>query len=289
MKTLTKKEILGICGALVVLIILIAVLISAFSKRTENQTVEDLAAVPAKEADVILESDLEEEQEGVEEVYTPELLGDFDATIMELLSAAKYDELEGRLRSLSVEHKDGEGGDTGLAVSYDTVIEMYRSDLSIIRSIPESSEPQTLLKDYFFPETLASAFVYTPISTKLDAILDNSSLVNPAVLSDKVLETNLRRVPHTPQELSEITAASAESLPDLTVTGVAQYDYYAYKMEWRLTLVCLDNYMWSIQRLDRIDGDQSNLPTVDFVKNLRSQMRNQGMDFDADAMFTFVD
>lgn len=283
---LSKKEKILLFLASVVLLGLIVALSMSLTTGFRSNSEKPPLQSSDGSAITITEDDLRAEEES-KGSYMPEYLANIESVVLDRLSRAEYAELDSYLKRFYDEYTDGEGAETGLAMSYNEVIDMYRSDLASIRSITDAEDPSINIKDYFYPETLASAFIYSTITAKIDAVLDRSSLILPAVRSGKVLETDMRKVELTNEQTLEAIDDIKGRLPWLNIIGVAQYDFHAFRTDFRITLVCLDNYLWSVARVDCLN-DESNdaYLTIEQLKEFEARARASGQsDFDYDAFY----
>ncbi len=222
---------------------------------------------------------------GEDAVFEADTVASLDEYILDKLSLAEYKTLDSHLAMLANTYRDGDGGETGLDTSYSGVIDMYRADLAVIMGIQTSQNPDLSLQGYYFPETLASAFIYSDVSAKMDAILEPWSVIIPGILSADVLSTNLRFANLTAGEKFVLLGLMQEKLPDKTLTGVEQMSFHAYEADWSITLVCLDNYLWYVAEMNCLNGNDGAFMTAETLKAAKAAAIMSGQSFDADAFY----
>lgn len=173
-----------------------------------------------------------------------------EASIMQYLSRGDFSGLDSFIASQDAIYKNGQGDAAQALENWQSQFDMIRADLATIANLtPENAS--TSFTQFNYPEILAAAIVYSPISVKQDAFIDRSAVMFPAVSSDEANSVSLK-----PLALENASALLAEINHN---TNGKYTDIVAFEMNlfgYRCQLVALgtEYYYYCPYTLQEVDG-----------------------------------
>ena len=181
---------------------------------------EQLDAPPA-----ITAEDLEEEYQSRPEI-TPEMQGTIDQTVLKLSSLGSFSELDKYLAEQESAYKNAEGDESQGVEDWLSKSAMLRADIATTVSLNERNAAISWIS-YTSPEILAAAIAYSPISLKVDAFMDYSSAMFPAVSPEDASAVNLRpaEIEDPAGMLAEINNGSSEKFYGLSAYDMTLFGY----------------------------------------------------------------
>ena len=144
-----------------------------------------------------------------------------------------------------------------------------------------------LLRKFQTPEVLASAIVYAPLSIKLDSIINQDSLILPAVYGQDAHLTGLKRIELRPEEyIPRIEDINRRRTTESEIIGIVLFEFQAYGDKYRLEIVAQKDYTYAPYRMFSVEGvSEPNEPvTVAYLKKFRTEYARSDW-FDLDCFY----
>lgn len=263
-KILTKKEITIIVAIATVLILVVA--------GIGWYLIETQEPIPEAEKNVILQvdektkEDLEKEKAEKLELSTDKL-PEINRKAEQLLSQGKFTDLEAYLRDIESIYRDS--SDQTEMIAYERV-HGIRQDLAMIAGI-NTDNGSALLKTFCYPDTLAAAQIYLPLSVKYKSYINLSSVAIPAVKKDQSLLTNLSEQEMTDDEKAELLAAIQEKRPEIVDVAVYRATVAKYSLEIILVHDGETSY-WRTYMIRPENGDMTGLISIVQVNRLSDML-----------------
>lgn len=181
---------------------------------------EQLGAPPA-----ITAEDLEGEYQSRPEI-TSEMQGTIDQTVLKLSSLGNFSELDKYLSEQESAYKNAEGDESQGVEDWLSKSAMLRADIATTVNLNERNAAISWIS-YTSPEILAAAIAYSPISLKVDAFMDYSSAMFPAVSHEAASAVNLQpaEIENPAEMLAEINNSSSEKFYGLSAYDMTLFGY----------------------------------------------------------------
>lgn len=283
MSKIDNRFLLIMLGILIAIVVFVSLLVSSLSGKTQVGLISGLQKQESDKPEVITEQDLEKEYKE-RTPFTDSSVRNFDDDVRSALSSGDYKKLDKNLEILQNAFRDGTEAETGLDTSYSAVIDMYRSDIANILALPNSPCPESLLCGFYMPETLASAIVYASVSEKIDAFINEDSILLPPVSAVDTNNTNLTQANLSFAEKKVLVDNINLRLNESSaIVGAEEFTFFAYGEEFTVTVVCLQNYCWAPYSLMPTNANYQKGVKVSELKTLRTSYKVRGETLDLDA------
>lgn len=220
---------------------------------------------------------------------TNDIVGNFESKVLRFLSSGSFAELDDWLFRLETTYQEA-GSESGQDISYMSWIQGIRSDIAIIQSfceLSDKSDAAALLTKFQTPEVLAAAIIYTPLSIKLDSIINQDSLILPAVYAQDAHLTGLKRIKLYPEEyMPRIEDINRRRTPGSEVIGLVLFEFQAYGNQYRLEIVAQKDYTYAPYRMFKVGkaAEQDEPVTVSYLKKFRTEYAKSDW-FDLDSFY----
>lgn len=209
--------------------------------------------------------------------------------MLRFLSSGNFAELDDWLLRLETTYQEA-GEESGQDLSYMSLIQNIRSDIAIIQSfsrLSDKSGAAILLTKFQMPEVLAAAIIYTPLSIKLDSIINQDSLILPAVYAQDAHLTCLKRIELRPEEyIPRIEDINRHRTLGNEVIGLVLFEFQAYGDKYRLEIVAQKDYTYAPYRMFRVEevAEPDEPVTVSHLKRFRTEYAKSDW-FDLDSFY----
>jgi len=198
--------------------------------------------------DPVTSQDIEDEYQArpAMDPKVPDILED---SIQRYLNCGDFAGLDTFLVEQMTQYKNQDGDEGQGMEDWREKFELLRSDVAKAVNIRLDERPETTFTQFASPDILAAAIAWSPVSAKLDAFADWSSLILPEPRSGGDIQLRAAEMDKEPNEvLAEIKESSAKQYSDLAV-----YDMVIDGHNIRLFIVG-DQFgyysPWSVQDLD---------------------------------------
>lgn len=180
--------------------------------------------------DPVTAGDLEQEYQDrpTLDKETPEV---WEKAITRLLNLGDFAELDSYLQEEMVKYKNVEGDEGQAVEDWREKFDMLRSDVARAANLTKDQSPEVTLTQYCDPQILAATLVWSPVSVKMDAFADYSSLILPNPTEGDI---DLRAV--DPAEASKMLQEVNEISP-VRYIDLAAYDAVVFGYDIRIVLV----------------------------------------------------
>jgi len=235
--------------------------------------------------DPITAQNIEEEYQARPEMprETPEMI---ENSVIKYLSYGDFSGLDSLLKEQMSLYKNTDGDEGQDMDDWRAKFEILRSDIVKTMNLKKDTQPDSTLAKYASPEVLAGAIAWSPVSAKLEAFEDWSSLILPPPSQGEFIDLRAANLSAPHEMLAHINEISAERFYDLTafdmcISGygirlIIVGDQYGYYRPW--TIQDLDGVMnrdvWSKRTLKQIRNALDPWTDFDSVLNL-AQRENQ--------------
>lgn len=247
-----NRKIFIACGAiLVVFVVLIISIIASITLVPKNpgggsqdvglknpNRLTDPEPVTAEEID---------KEYGQRPEIEPEAPAEWEATVTKFLSRGAYTSLDSYLQEEMQKYKNLSGDEGQGMDDWREQFDMLRGDIAKAANITSDQNPERTLTQFCSPEVLAAAVIWAPVSAKLDAFEDSSSIILPSPENGDI---NLHAV--DPSETSSMLQEINFIVPNRYM-DLAAYDAVVFGHNVRIILVTdQTGYYrpWSITALD---------------------------------------
>jgi len=212
--------------------------------------------------------------------YTNDLISEIKKTVLQKASSGSFSELDMYLNEVASKYKMvPENEDITYNIEY--YIECVQSDIARFISI-QNGEGELL---YFLtPEMATAAFVYLPISKKIDMVIHLQSRIYPTVTKNNLVD--LKDI--TPEEVEKREFIKELNFTQTNdkITDCRIYLCNIYKRECQITTVQQESsFVWKIYRMDFVDEEKDNPINVKFMKEAKEQAEMTNQDFSYDSFF----
>ena len=237
-KNLSDMQKLSIfaAGFVVLLLLIVALLMSSITRETENadKTGGQLGGLLNGDAlfdpDPVTKEDLEEEYQSRTEM-TPQTQAMLEGSVLTYLSRGDFSGLDELLAEQEALYRNAEGDDAQAMEDWQARFAMYRSDIVATQNLTEDNA-KIVFQQYTCPEVLAAAIAYSPASVKMDAFLDYSSAILPAVPDNQKDAVSLEPVTleNAGEMMQSINEYTAVKYIDLVAYDMTLYGYRCRRM-----------------------------------------------------------
>ena len=255
----------AVVALLIVLVLSVVLSMQLWSESTggvEAKSLFGLLNVTANNAPVAITAKNREEEYQSRLPLTNDIVGNFESRVLRCLSSGNFAELDDWLLRLETTYQEA-GEESGQDLSYMSLIQNIRSDIAIIQSfsrLSDKSGAAILLTKFQMPEVLAAAIIYTPLSIKLDSIINQDSLILPAVYAQDAHLTCLKRIELRPEEyIPRIEDINRHRTLGNEVIGLVLFEFQAYGAKYRLEIVAQKDYTYAPYRMFRVERWQSQM------------------------------
>lgn len=289
-----KRQILT-AAVLALMIVLILSVVLSMQLQLESTTVAEprslfgLLDIAASNGPVAITAEKREEEYKSRLPLTSDIVGNFESKVLRFLSSGSFTELDDWLLRLETNYQEA-GEEAGQDLSYMSWIHSIRSDIAIIQSfckLSDKNDAAMLLRKFQTPEVLASAIVYAPLSIKLDSIINQDSLILPAVYGQDAHLTGLKRIELRPEEyIPRIEDINRRRTTESEIIGIVLFEFQAYGDKYRLEIVAQKDYTYAPYRMFSVEGvSEPNEPvTVAYLKKFRTEYAKSDW-FDLDCFY----
>lgn len=200
--------------------------------------------------------------------------------MMKYLSNGDFSGLDSFLVEQMSLYKNVEG-DAGQDMDdWRSMFEIIRSDVTKTINLPKDMQPETTLPLYSSPEILAGAIAWAPVSTKLEAFADWSSLILPPPGQGQYIALEQAELKEPNKMLAEINEISPVRFYDLaafnmTVSGyhlrlIVVANQFGYYQPWALRDMdgMINQRIWTKQNLKQVRNTLDPWTDFDSVLNL---------------------
>lgn len=281
---MTKKTILIIIVAMAVCLGILGISFSKTAKEKDENP--QVGLLPENEPEVVIENP---ETDGFPELtdeymdrpdYTREVMNQIMETIRVKASSGEFDELDSYLEETLGKYKLVASNEE---IDFDIqgYMNMVRSDISHYKAL-ESGEST----DFTFetPEMCAAAYIYLPISKKIDAPLVKYSVIYPPVSKYPALVNFTNYYENDYDARNDCVQHLPADSPEVIEGRV--WDCVVYgrtKTIW----VCryASDYRWRVCLFDDIRKGRDNTVTIEYIKDAAEKAKVSGQFFDYDTFF----
>lgn len=269
----------AVVALLIVLVLSVVLSMQLWSESTggvEAKSLFGLLNVTANNAPVAITAKNREEEYQSRLPLTNDIVGNFESRVLRFLSSGNFAELDDWLLRLETTYQEA-GEESGQDLSYMSLIQNIRSDIAIIQSfsrLSDKSGAAILLTKFQMPEVLAAAIIYTPLSIKLDSIINQDSLILPAVYAQDAHLTCLKRIELRPEEyIPRIEDINRHRTLGNEVIGLVLFEFQAYGDKYRLEIVAQKDYTYAPYRMFRVEdvAEPDEPVTVSYLKRFRTE------------------
>lgn len=282
----------AVVALLIVLVLSVVLSMQLWSESTggvEAKSLFGLLNVTANNAPVAITAKNREEEYQSRLPLTNDIVGNFESRVLRFLSSGNFAELDDWLLRLETTYQEA-GEESGQDLSYMSLIQNIRSDIAIIQSfsrLSDKSGAAILLTKFQMPEVLAAAIIYTPLSIKLDSIINQDSLILPAVYAQDAHLTCLKRIELCPEEyIPRIEDINRHRTLGNEVIGLVLFEFQAYGDKYRLEIVAQKDYTYAPYRMFRVEevAEPDEPVTVSYLKRFRTEYAKSDW-FDLDSFY----
>lgn len=282
----------AVVALLTVLVLSVVLSMQLWSESTggvEAKSLFGLLNVTANNAPVAITAKNREEEYQSRLPLTNDIVGNFESRVLRFLSSGNFAELDDWLLRLETTYQEA-GEESGQDLSYMSLIQNIRSDIAIIQSfsrLSDKSGAAILLTKFQMPEVLAAAIIYTPLSIKLDSIINQDSLILPAVYAQDAHLTCLKRIELRPEEyIPRIEDINRHRTLGNEVIGLVLFEFQAYGDKYRLEIVAQKDYTYAPYRMFRVEevAEPDEPVTVSYLKRFRTEYAKSDW-FDLDSFY----
>ena len=282
----------AVVALLIVLVLSVVLSMQLWSESTggvEAKSLFGLLNVTANNAPVAITAKNREEEYQSRLPLTNDIVGNFESRVLRFLSSGNFAELDDWLLRLETTYQEA-GEESGQDLSYMSLIQNIRSDIAIIQSfsrLSDKSGAAILLTKFQMPEVLAAALIYTPLSIKLDSIINQDSLILPAVYAQDAHLTCLKRIELRPEEyIPRIEDINRHRTLGNEVIGLVLFEFQAYGDKYRLEIVAQKDYTYAPYRMFRVEdvAEPDEPVTVSYLKRFRTEYAKSDW-FDLDSFY----
>ena len=282
----------AVVALLIVLVLSVVLSMQLWSESTggvEAKSLFGLLNVTANNAPVAITAKNREEEYQSRLQLTIDIVGNFESRVLRFLSSGNFAELDDWLLRLETTYQEA-GEESGQDLSYMSLIQNIRSDIAIIQSfsrLSDKSGAAILLTKFQMPEVLAAAIIYTPLSIKLDSIINQDSLILPAVYAQDAHLTCLKRIELRPEEyIPRIEDINRHRTLGNEVIGLVLFEFQAYGDKYRLEIVAQKDYTYAPYRMFRVEevAEPDEPVTVSYLKRFRTEYAKSDW-FDLDSFY----
>lgn len=223
-------------GSLAILVVAVCLIVGVVASITLGGRNNDEPDVGLKNPNSINDptpvtaDDLEQEYQNRPTLVpgTPDV---WEATITKYLSRGDFSGLDSYLQEEMVKYKNIEGDDGQASEDWREKFDMLRADVARAANLTKDEQPEITLTQYADPEILAATLAWAPVSVKMDAFADYSSLILPNQADGDIM---LRAV--DPSEASKLLQEVNEISP-VRYTDLAAYDVALFGYDIRIVVV----------------------------------------------------
>lgn len=203
--------------------IFIFLLVSSSESNTNQVGLKNPEQLNAPQA--VTAEDLDEEYQSRPEI-TMEMQDTIDQTVLKLCSLGEFAQLDKYLAEQESAYKNAEGDAAQGVEDWVTKSSMLRTDIATTVNLNEDNTSISWIS-YTFPEILAAAIAYSPISLKMDAFVDYSAVLFPAVSSKDASAVNMQPadLENSSEVLEKINANSSEKFYQLSAYDMTFFGY----------------------------------------------------------------
>jgi len=282
----------AVVALLIVLALSVVLSMQLWSESTggvEAKSLFGLLNVTANNAPVAITAKNREEEYQSRLPLTNDIVGNFESRVLRFLSSGNFAELDDWLLRLETTYQEA-GEESGQDLSYMSLIQNIRSDIAIIQSfsrLSDKSGAAILLTKFQTPEVLAAAIIYTPLSIKLDSIINQDSLILPAVYAQDAHLTCLKRIELRPEEyIPRIEDINRHRTLGSEVIGLVLFEFQVYGDKYRLEIVAQKDYTYAPYRMFRVEevAEPDESVTVSYLKRFRTEYAKSDW-FDLDSFY----
>ena len=282
----------AVVALLIVLVLSVVLSMQLWSESTggvEAKSLFGLLNVTANNAPVAITAKNREEEYQSRLPLTNDIVGNFESRVLRFLSSGNFAELDDWLLRLETTYQEA-GEESGQDLSYMSLIQNIRSDIAIIQSfsrLSDKSGAAILLTKFQMPEVLAAGIIYTPLSIKLDSIINQDSLILPAVYAQDAHLTCLKRIELRPEEyIPRIEDINRHRTLGNEVIGLVLFEFQAYGDKYRLEIVAQKDYTYAPYRMFRVEdvAEPDEPVTVSYLKRFRTEYAKSDW-FDLDSFY----
>lgn len=282
----------AVVALLIVLVLSVVLSMQLWSESTggvEAKSLFGLLNVTANNAPVAITAKNREEEYQSRLPLTNDIVGNFESRVLRFLSSGNFAELDDWLLRLETTYQEA-GEESGQDLSYMSLIQNIRSDIAIIQSfsrLSDKSGAAILLTKFQMPEVLAAAIIYTPLSIKLDSIINQDSLILPAVYAQDAHLTCLKRIELRPEEyIPRIEDINRHRTLGNEVIGLVLFEFQAYGDKYRLEIVAQKDYTYAPYRMFRVEevAEPDEPVTVSYLKRFQTEYAKSDW-FDLDSFY----
>ena len=282
----------AVVALLIVLVLSVVLSMQLWSESTggvEAKSLFGLLNVTANNAPVAITAKNREEEYQSRLPLTNDIVGNFESRVLRFLSSGNFAELDDWLLRLETTYQEA-GEESGQDLSYMSLIQNIRSDIAIIQSfsrLSDKSGAAILLTKFQTPEVLAAAIIYTPLSIKLDSIINQDSLILPAVYAQDAHLTCLKRIELRPEEyIPRIEDINRHRTLGSEVIGLVLFEFQVYGDKYRLEIVAQKDYTYAPYRMFRVEevAEPDEPVTVSYLKRFRTEYAKSDW-FDLDSFY----
>ena len=282
----------AVVALLIVLVLSVVLSMQLWSESTggvEAKSLFGLLNVTANNAPLAITAKNREEEYQSRLPLTNDIVGNFESRVLRFLSSGNFAELDDWLLRLETTYQEA-GEESGQDLSYMSLIQNIRSDIAIIQSfsrLSDKSGAAILLTKFQMPEVLAAALIYTPLSIKLDSIINQDSLILPAVYAQDAHLTCLKRIELRPEEyIPRIEDINRHRTLGNEVIGLVLFEFQAYGDKYRLEIVAQKDYTYAPYRMFRVEdvAEPDEPVTVSYLKRFRTEYAKSDW-FDLDSFY----
>lgn len=290
----TDKLFKGIAAATamsaVVVVLAILLTISKTTGNGESKTGETLFGNPNRltDPDIVTADNLREEYESRPEMpeETPAML---ESSMMKYLSNGDFSGLDSFLAEQMSLYKDVEGDEGQDRDDWQSRFELLRADVAKTNNLTKDMRPDVTLSMYTSPEILAGTVAWAPVSVKLEAFEDWSSLILPRPGQGQHIDLKRAdlKAPHeTLREINKISPTRFYDLIafDMTISGynlrlIIVADQFGYYRPWTLRDIdgVINREIWAKRNLKQIRNALDPWTDFDSVLSL-GQRTGSGTD-----------
>lgn len=242
-------------GFIVLLLLVVALLMASISRETDNADKTDgqfgglLSDTPLSDPDPVTKEDLDEEYQSRDEM-TSQTQDMLENNILTYLSRGDFSGLDSLLAKQEAQYKNAEGDDAQAVEDWQARFAMYRADIVSTENLTEDNA-NTVFQTYMCPEVLAAAIAYSPASVKLEAFLDYSSAILPAVPNSQRDAVNLEAVT---LEDAGTMMQTINQYTSVNYIDLVAYDMTLYGYRCRLIMLGDEFGYYRPYTLQNIDG-----------------------------------
>lgn len=242
-------------GFVFLLLLIVALLMSSIYKESNNTEKADgqlgglLSDTPLSDPDPVTKEDLEKEYQSRDEMtsYTQEML---ESSILTYLSRGDFSGLDSLLAEQETQYKNAEGDDAQAIEDWQARFAMYRADIASTKNLTKDNA-KTVFQTYMCPDVLAAAIAYSPASVKLDAFIDYSAAILPAVPANQSDFVNLEPVD---LEDAGTMMQAINQYTSVNYIDLVAYDMTLYGYRCRLIMLSDEFGYYRPYTLQDIDG-----------------------------------